>query len=101
MKEYIERASVHKLVKSLSKYQMFSYDRTESLIGINPDDVDFWVDKILAADVAEVRHGYWEEANDGDGAVCSECGTDFCTITNEVERFNYCPACGCRMNKEV
>ena len=54
MKEYIERAAVHELVKRLSKYQMFSYDRTKSLVGINPDDVDFGVDKIQAADVVEV-----------------------------------------------
>ena len=54
MKEYIERASVHDLVKSLPRYQMFNYDRTKSLIGINPDDVDFGVDEIPAADVAPV-----------------------------------------------
>lgn len=54
MKEYIERAVVHDLVKSLPKYHMFSYDRTEGMIGISPDDVDFGVDKIPAADVVEV-----------------------------------------------
>lgn len=54
MKDYIERAAVHELVKRLKKYQMFSYDRTKSMIGISPDDVDFGVDKIPAADVVEV-----------------------------------------------
>lgn len=54
MKEYIERAAVHELVKRLPKYQMFNYDRTEALTGISPDDVDFGVDKIPAADVVEV-----------------------------------------------
>lgn len=60
MKEYIERAAVHDLVKSLLEYHMFNYDRTESRRGISPDDVDFGVDKIPAADVVEVRHGRWE-----------------------------------------
>ena len=54
MKTYIERAAVHDLVKSLPKYHMFSYDRTEGMIGISPDDVDFGVDKIPAADVVSV-----------------------------------------------
>lgn len=54
MKEYIERAAVHDLVKSLPKYQMFNYGRTKSLIGINTDDVDFGVDKIPSAAVVEV-----------------------------------------------
>ena len=54
MKEYIERAAVHELVKSIPHYQMFNYDRTESRRGISPDDVDFGVDKIPAADVVPV-----------------------------------------------
>lgn len=54
MKEYIEKAAIHELVKRIPKYEMFNYDRTEALLGINPDDVDFGVDKIPAADVAPV-----------------------------------------------
>lgn len=85
MNEYIERTAVHELVKRLPKYHMFSYDRTESLIGISPDDVDFGVDKIPAADVAPVRHGRWiglEYDGYADGSPvydlweCSECGEE-------------------------
>ena len=54
MSEYIEREAVHELVKNLPKHQMFNYDRTKSICGINPDDVNFGVDKISAADVAPV-----------------------------------------------
>lgn len=54
MNDYIKRSAVHDLVKSLPKYQMFNYERTKSLTGISPDDVDFGVDKIPAADVVEV-----------------------------------------------
>lgn len=49
------------------------------------------------ADVAPVVHGRWEEADDGDGAVCSVCREDFCNIYLEVDRFNYCPNCGAHM----
>ena len=69
MKEYIERAAIHELVKRIPKYEMFNYDRTEALLGINPDDVDFGVDKIPAADVVEVRHGRWDE-----NGRCTLCG---------------------------
>lgn len=54
MKEHIERAAVHELVKRIPKYEMFNYDRTTALLGIDPDDVDFGVDKIPAADVVPV-----------------------------------------------
>ena len=57
--------------------------------------------KIQAADVAPVRHGRWEEANDGDGIVCSLCGTDFCTLIHDTDNFLYCPNCGCRMDGEI
>ena len=107
MKDYIERAAVHELVKRLKKYQMFSYDRTKSMIGISPDDVDFGVDKIPAADVAEVRHGRWIPSDMGGGEpdeayICSECEEPWTLIagTPEENNMRYCPACGARMDKE-
>lgn len=45
--------------------------------------------------------GEWEEADDGDGVVCSACREDFCTIINETDRYNFCPNCGADMRKEV
>ena len=100
MKEYIERAAVHDLVKILPKYHMFSYDRTEGMIGIHPDDVDFGVDKIPAADVVEARHGRWEMApyNGVYDIRCSACG--YCSGIRFYSS-NYCPECGARMDKEV
>ena len=108
MKEYIERAAVHDLVKSLQRYQMFNYDRTKSLIGINPDDVDFGVDEIPAADVAEVRHGRWiglEYDGYADGCPvydlweCSECGEEVRGEDVPVTHpWFHC--CGARMDKE-
>ena len=46
------------------------------------------------------KHGRWTEAEDGDGAVCSVCGEDFCNVYLEVERFLYCPNCGAKMDLE-
>ena len=98
MVEYIERAAVHDLVKRLSEYHMFSYDRTESLIGISPDDVDFGVDEIPAADVVEVRHGRWIvfDPKNAESKECSMCGYLF----SRLYPSNYCPNCGARMDKE-
>ena len=49
------------------------------------------------ADVAEVKRGEWKEAEDGDGIVCSVCGSDFCTLVLDVYGYNYCPNCGAKM----
>ena len=49
-------------------------------------------------DAVPVVHGRWEEADDGDGVVCSVCREDFCNIYLEVDRFNYCPNCGAKMD---
>ena len=100
MKEYIERTAVHELVKCLPKYQMFSYDRTESLVGINPDDIDFGVDKIPAADVAEVVH-----CQDCKYRIYKDMGFDIGEVSGcqiwgaALPRDFYC-AHGARMDKE-
>ena len=56
-----------------------------------------------AADVAPVRHGRWEFPifADSDDELdprvrCSECGG----IEAAFARWNYCPNCGARMDKE-
>lgn len=109
MKEYIERAAIHELVKRIPKYEMFNYDRTEALLGINPDDVDFGVDKIPAADVVEVRRGKWLDEDFPDKpatvhgmAICSVCGE----LSHKAEHgynilSNYCPNCGAKMWAEA
>lgn len=51
------------------------------------------------SDVTEVKRGRWYLADDGDGVVCDECGTDFCVLFNEVMRFKYCPNCGAYMRE--
>ena len=62
--------------------------------------VKFDIENFPNADVAQVRHGRWEEASDGDGIVCPFCRTDFCTIIYDTEYFNYCPNCGAKMDEK-
>lgn len=61
------------------------------------------IHNIPAADVAPVRHGYWEfpiftDSDDGlDPRVkCSECGS----VEAAFARWKYCPNCGAKMDKE-
>lgn len=101
MAEYIERESVHELIERLEKYQMFNYDRSQSIVGISPDDVNFGVDKIPSADVAPVRHGCWGKFSVSNGIIlrvrCSCCaGTQPLTFEN----MPYCPSCGAKMDGE-
>ena len=51
-------------------------------------------------DAVEVVHGRWILADDGDGDVCSVCGTDFCNIIYETGNWNYCPNCGAKMEAQ-
>lgn len=104
MKEYVERAAVHELVKRIPRYEMFNYDRTTALLGINPDDVDFGVDKIPAADVVEVRRGRWMTTDAYPHHLyCSVCYKTYAKNAKWVNELdlptNYCPNCGALMRE--
>lgn len=43
---------------------------------------------------------YWDLADDGDGVVCSHCGTDFCIMVFQTEYFKFCPNCGAKIDRE-
>lgn len=50
-----------------------------------------------AADVAEVRRGYWDDSLDGITPYCSVCGcTHRCLIRCPI----YCPNCGALMKED-
>lgn len=64
---------------------------------------------VPAVDAAPVVHGRWigyPECLGYDGAyhdehiVCSKCHSVWNIIDNDTERFDYCPACGAKMDKE-
>lgn len=58
-------------------------------------DVFGALQEIPAADVAPVRHGRWIVT---DVITCSEC--QHFTRSEFAGRWNYCPNCGARMDKE-
>ena len=63
-----------------------------------------FINYLPTADVAEVKHGKWEDY--GSGVCCSECGISlFHQDTNnnggiEPSGFIYCPNCGANMDLE-
>lgn len=65
------------------------------------DDMMGDVDDAPAADVAPVVHGRWVE--DHDYLKCPECGImvkrDF-TFFDDIGDWNFCPACGAKMDLE-
>ena len=89
MKEYIERVTaLNALIRALGYCQC-------------ANDV---ITRIPAADVAEVRHGRWEDKTNISRAEveqrvdCSVCGQIFWTTA--VLSFNYCPNCGALMKED-
>ena len=94
MTEYIERAAA---IEAIRKYQY-------------PYGVEFLLSNIPAADVVEVRHGYWIDLNTENSTgplfKCSECSHLHNPNRNDLdlERVElkplYCDACGARMDKE-
>lgn len=93
MAEYIDRDALLQGIEQVRRTSKNSFPRQHFVVG----DVLKCIRTAPAAEVFEVRHGKWEEASDGDGIVCSECRTDFCTMIHETEKFNYCPNCGALM----
>ena len=59
-----------------------------------------YVEEAPAADVAEVVHGRWVFTDAG--WKCSLCGHSmpYWPMASTQERTNYCPNCGCKMDKE-
>ena len=63
------------------------------------------IERILAADVAPVRHGRWKPYHEADigydeyGVRCSNCKFE---VENHEVNFimKYCPNCGAKMDKE-
>lgn len=96
MKEYIERERLKEAFNADLQTLQSLDEHTMNLILIE-------IDEAPAADVAPVRHGYWEFPifADSDDELdprvrCSECGG----IEAAFARWNFCPNCGARMDKE-
>lgn len=58
-----------------------------------------YAEKLIANDVAPVRHGRWEMNSDRpDNIICTNCDVGFDVWKHEAKDFNYCPNCGAKMD---
>ena len=97
MAEYIEREAAYSLAKKICD-AIRNGDYHPATFGKVILDM---VDDFPAADVAPVRQGRWNVADDvGDCCYrCSECG--FLRDAYDIDTENYCPNCGAAMYKEI
>ena len=95
MAEYIDREDI---LRRWNNALLEMVPEKDGRHAVSFETVIRFIEMYPAVDVAEVAHGVWEKADDGDGAVCSVCREDFCNIYLEIDRFRYCPNCGARMD---
>ena len=108
MAEYIEREALMRRIKEIHCAECNSYHGVRCRECWVDDTLDY-IDCEPSADVAPVRHGRWEKAQDMrrmDGNIydfrCSRCNA-FAEkgLYNNYDRLtNYCPACGATMDLE-
>ena len=95
MDEYIDRNYIGKayidLCKALSQKSKICPGANEPTV----KDVFALVMHVPAADVVEVRHGYWIDHHSG-GSFCSACKR-WVPYSHHPK---YCEKCGARMDKE-
>ena len=107
MADYIRREDARRMVVQLDKYAWKSPVSDERRVTVDVDLVKFGLDRIPAADVAEVVYGQWEGEGDGyaDGEIvldvwhCSQCGYCIDDGTDNPDCLpKYCPNCGAKMD---
>ena len=91
--EYIEREKVLEIAKD--NYYSDFHKSMADLISLRE-----LLEDTPAADVAEVRHSYWQCSNvrmSSRDITCRYCHRTE-TISNGEEDFEYCPHCGAKMD---
>ena len=98
MAEYISREAAIDAV--LDVY----YDIPD--IDLSGEKLEAAILNIPPADVTPVRHGRWDDSGryrfpGGSIAVrCSECGCSLTASEYKLNKWNYCPVCGAKMDGE-
>lgn len=65
------------------------------------------IERILAADVVPVVHGRWDDSGQytfpggSTAVICTECGCALTVSEFRLNRWNYCPVCGAKMDGDV
>ena len=101
-KEYIERELATKILEEHMTKTAQSGNKLMKFVYLMAKDhaIDY-LNIMPTADVVEVRHGEWvQDVYDKmmDIYRCSCCETSWSVIDNDMERFNYCPNCGAKMD---
>ena len=87
MKEYIERSAAMESILRLTI--------VDPAVAQYADAVCYNLQRLPAADVVEVRHGYWIDHHSG-GSFCSACKR-WVPYSHHPK---YCEMCGAHMDKE-
>lgn len=93
MKEYIEREAAYQAVAELSSVCGCS--------AVDRDDVENAINNVPAADVQEVRHGYWRDNGDRDSNGVPKPFAISCSVCGSCAGYvwmKYCPNCGAKMD---
>lgn len=108
MAEYIEREAVLKDIEEMLDTAQQHINITGRGFGKTLwagiyKGINFCKTKLLAApagDVVEVRHGRWEERSVNVDTPTTDLFCSECNFASYHWRYNYCPNCGCKMDKE-
>lgn len=99
--EYISREAVTKYPIRFDNYDKKN-GNLDFVCGI--ESVIEYVEELPAADVVEVRHGYWFSLDEcsNEGVYCSVCHKKVYKIyyANQKLKSKYCPNCGAKMRIE-
>lgn len=108
MAEYIDKEQIKYSVKQYFKHLI---DKGKYKIDVLDANADIHkiiselpaIERLPAADVVEVKHGYWGKSFDNGAQMheCSVCGARVVKGVYEYENPNkYCYRCGAKMDRE-
>lgn len=110
MADYISRNAAIAYIREQSEEMGKAFEELGGESGIYADaynDLAEDFHRIPAADVEPVRHGEWLRTDDDWSSLvtiqCSACGGEWCFEVDEdaqLQGYNYCPGCGCKMDLE-
>lgn len=98
------------LIKAMNTWDKFGFSHSGAFVRepknddyvpyVHYGDMVKCVKGMPTADVVERKKGEWIDDEMVCKARCSACDTEWSWISNEMDRFNYCPNCGARMKGE-
>ena len=99
MAEYIKKALVAREIRKLLRVRESAVDIFQAGFEYGVDRAWDKINKIPAADVAQVVHGHWIRQDES--FTRFKCSNPECGAENYSGFENYCPNCGAKMNGEV